>query len=164
MRIPLLLATLAAVCLSASLHAQEKKPDGATGQCKDGSYSQSSSKHDACSGHGGAVTWYGPVDGVAVSPSLAPKTTQEAASNQPAAMPAPSPKSLPGPEQPISPMSSGTQATGGGAKVWVNTSTKVYHCPSDRYYGKTKSGQYMTEQQAIAAGDHADHGKSCSAK
>ncbi len=36
--------------------------------------------------------------------------------------------------------------------VWVNLNTKVCHKASDRYYGKTKHGQWMTEQQAIAAG------------
>lgn len=36
--------------------------------------------------------------------------------------------------------------------VWVNSDSKVYHKPGDRWYGNTKQGSYMTEQQAIAKG------------
>ncbi len=54
-------------------------------------------------------------------------------------------------------------AAGGGAgQVWVNTKSKVYHCPGTQYYGKTKAGNYMTESAAISAGNRADHGKACS--
>jgi len=42
-----------------------------------------------------------------------------------------------------------TPAPGGGkGLVWVNTSSHVYHYQKSRWYGKTKQGQYMTEEQA----------------
>lgn len=44
-------------------------------------------------------------------------------------------------------------------QVWVNG--KVYHCPGTRFYGKTKNGEYMTEQAAIAAGATASYNKPC---
>jgi hypothetical protein len=40
----------------------------------------------------------------------------------------------------------------GIGKVWVNTSTGVYHHDGDVWYGKTKQGKYMTENEAIRAG------------
>src|SRR5258705_6544855 len=46
-------------------------------------------------------------------------------------------------------------------KVWVNTNSGIYHCPGTRWYGKTKQGSYMSEEDARAQGARPDHGKVC---
>lgn len=47
------------------------------------------------------------------------------------------------------------------AKVWVNTSSSVYHCPGTRYYGATKRGEYMTQSTAQKAGHRPASGRVC---
>lgn len=125
------------------------KPADATGLCRDGTYFTGAEKKGACRGHKGVKDWYG----AAAAPA------------KPAPPPAPAPKMAPA--APMAPMAPAPNAStmpaagGGNGKVWVNTETKVYHCPDDRYYGKTKQGEYMSESEAIAKGSHASHGKSC---
>jgi hypothetical protein len=36
--------------------------------------------------------------------------------------------------------------------VWANPKSKIYHVEGDRWYGKTKNGQWMTEADAEKAG------------
>src|SRR5437763_12530254 len=45
------------------------------------------------------------------------------------------------------------QAPGGGhGQVWVNTEAGVYHREGSPFYGTTRKGKYMTEQDATQAG------------
>lgn len=54
-----------------------------------------------------------------------------------------------------------SQQPSGPGQVWVNPLSKVYHCPSDRYYGKTKRGEFMPEAQAKSSGFHGVNNKAC---
>jgi hypothetical protein len=127
-------------------------PAGATGLCNDGSYWTGASKSGACRGHKGVKTWY----------------AAAASAPTPAATPTAPPPAAAGPAAPAAAaktktMASTTPAAGGGpGMVWLNTSTKVYHCYGTKYYGTTKAGAYMTEDAAKAKGAHADAGKPCS--
>jgi Protein of unknown function (DUF3761) len=131
----LVLAAGTLACALALAAAPATAPAGATGMCKDGSFTSNATKKGACKGHKGVKEWY--ADGGATAAS-APQATARTAV---AATPAPG---------------------GGPGQVWVNKATKVYHCPGTKYYGKTKAGEYMTEAAAKAAGNHPDHGKACS--
>jgi hypothetical protein len=46
-------------------------------------------------------------------------------------------------------------------RVWVNTSSGVYHCPGTRWYGNTKHGDYMRQKKAREGGYRPAYGKLC---
>jgi hypothetical protein len=169
-----LISVFAGVLLTAVAMAQATSPPagapaGATGLCKDGTYWTGATKRGACHGHKGVQDWYAAADSSA-APAAAPAATAAPAPAPAAAMkPAPAPAApaattpTPAPAAKGGPAPTQAQAPGGGpGLVWVNTSTKVYHCSTDKWYGKTKSGEYLSEADALAKGNHADHGKACS--
>ena len=168
--------------------ALAQAPAGSTGECKDGTYTSNATKRGACAGHKGVKTWY---ESQAASPSeklpkagketkaeKAAKATEStapaksagaaaagaigAAGAAAATNPAPSTAAAPMKGSKDSAMPATAAAGGGPGKVWVNTSSKVYHCMNDEWYGKTKEGEYMSEADAKAKGAHASHGKACS--
>jgi hypothetical protein len=107
-----------------------------TAICKDGTSFTGTKRYGACRGHGGVQSW-GEAP-AAISPA-----------NLPAVQPAPTASRRTAP------------APAGPGQVWVNTASKVYHCPGTRWYGKTQQGSFMSEAQAQAAGARQDHGKAC---
>lgn len=145
---------------AAAAAAPTAAPAGSTGLCKDGTYYSGATKKGACRGHKGVKEWYGGAAAAMPSKSIpampmtppAPATIPAAAAPRSSSMRSHTPPSA----------ASRTAAPGGGAgQVWVNEESKVFHCPGDEWYGKTKKGEYMSEADAIAKGAHAAHGKAC---
>lgn len=153
--------------------APATKPANATGLCNDGTYYTGENKKGACRGHKGVKDWYGASD-TSKTTAASPSATPAPATMPAQTFPKPTPTTMPNANTPTTGTqtashgtmpggTSPTPAAGGGAgKVWVNTSTKVYHCQGDRYYGTTKEGEYMSEADAAAKGNRPAHGKSCS--
>ena len=63
-----------------------------------------------------------------------------------------SPSTMPAPMKNAS--AAETQAAKSSGKVWVNTESGVYH-KGGKWYGATKQGKFMTEQEATKAGYRA---------
>jgi hypothetical protein len=135
-----LLPIITAVGLVLSLAAHAQTP-AVTATCNDGSSFSGATRSGACRGHGGVKTWD------TAAPSTTPPATGAAA--------AAATQSKAAPEQTTN------RGAPGAGQVWVNTTSQVYHCPGDRWYGKTKAGEYMSEAQAKSGGFRPDHNKAC---
>jgi hypothetical protein len=140
-------------------------PSGTTATCKDGTYSSAEKKSGACSGHHGVKEWYGEETAASTKASkTTPAATTTTAPQSTAAAPVESTTTRKTSTTPVGHSSDGVtgKAAGSAGQVWVNTSTKVYHCSGDRWYGKTKQGEYLSESDAKAKGFRPEHGKTCS--
>jgi hypothetical protein len=164
----MLIATALVASQALTAQAPAGAPAGATGLCNDGSYWTGTTKSGACRGHKGVKTWFGPAGSAsAKAPATAPAAPAAPAAMTPAPAPAPATAMTPAPaatpKAKTTSTATKTAAPGGGpGMVWLNTSTKVYHCYGTKYYGTTKAGAYMSEADAKAKGAHADAGKPCS--
>src|SRR5271169_3009849 len=118
--------------------AQAQSTGTVTATCKDGTSFTGAKRSGACRGHGGVQSW-----------GAAEATTIPV--NAPAQLATPAPATTRG----------ATPVPARNGEVWVNTDSRVYHCPGTRWYGKTKQGTYMSETQAQAQGAKPDHGKAC---
>ena len=89
------------------IYAQDTSTVTAT--CKDGTAFTGTKRSGACRGHGGVQSWG--ATSTATSPVVTPPPSAAATSQR-----------------------SATSPGGGAGQVWVNTASKVYHCPGDRWY------------------------------
>jgi hypothetical protein len=239
------LGALLAAATACYAQAPSGAPDGATGQCKDGSYTTAKTKSGACKGHQGVQTWFATVGGPTNPDIKGPSRDQKAAkhssksdnvvdprdnstvsSQRADAINKKSPNAVvatpnnngnvikndnanggtnaaPGSRATTAGgtgatgksstnglaatngsaasggnsarntsrrSSSGsvaghTAAPGGGPDmVWLNSETNIYHCYGSANYGKTKSGKYVSEKDAVNAGAKPSRGKSCAAQ
>jgi hypothetical protein len=185
----LLMSLLLAGAVGAPAYAAA--PSGSTGECKDGSYTSADSKRGACSGHGGVKDWYGKEkaakrnDKSEAKAEARNEARKESKEERPKSEPqAKAPNDATGKCADGSYTSADnrqgacashggikdwyakeaqTSAAGGSSgRVWVNSSSRVYHCSGDRWYGKTEKGEYMSEAAAKAKGNRPDHGQACS--
>ena len=46
-------------------------------------------------------------------------------------------------------------------RVWLNTSSRIYHCPGSAVYGTTARGEYLPESAARARGARPAGGRPC---
>jgi hypothetical protein len=126
----------------ASPRSAAETPGNGTGMvaatCKDGTSFTGAKRSGACRGHGGVQSW-GASEATTIPMSVPAQVVTPAPTTSRRAAPAPA----------------------GDGQVWVNTDSRVYHCPGTRWYGKTKQGSYMSEAQAQAQGAKPDHGKAC---
>ena len=134
-------------------------PTGSTGVCKDGTYTQAKSTRGACRGHGGVKEWYSEA-ARSNEAKTAAKSSQSVATPA-ATAPATAGETKPAVKASQQGMRADVAAGGGAGKVWVNTSSNVYHCIGDEWYGKTKQGEYMSEADAKTKGARPARGKAC---
>ena len=99
------------------------------------------------------VTVSGGTAAAASAKTTAKTSTKEAAPPSQATPATPSQSASTPPAKAAS--SSTSQGTPGPGTVWVNLESGVYHYEGSQYYGKTKSGKYMSEADAVKAGYHA---------
>lgn len=173
---------MAAICLVCTAAVAQ---DAATATCSDGTTYSGAKLSGACRGHGGiakpgavaatpaataapakATPAAGvPVNPVAATPGTINRTGTAAAAVSTTTAPASNARAVAPAASAVVPAASAVAvAPGGGVgKVWVNASSKVYHCQGDAFYGKTKKGAYITESAAKAAGDRPSGGKACAA-
>lgn len=152
-----LCALTAAACLLFAPVAFGTAPAAAaTAMCKDGTQYNGTSNRGACSHHGGVQQWLN---------AAAAQSPQQQVNNTPASSPVlnPAPQTPSANATASAPAANSNVAVAANAngQVWVNLKSKVYHCAGDKWFGKTKKGEFLPESQAIAQGFHPDHGKAC---